>query len=282
MRIAVVLAVALSPLLAFGQPKELPDVLKPDQDLVILADAGGFEVAKILPRGTFAGPFNAYKDEENPLGIREGGSFYSFSTRQHSYNKTPEVLLENGYIGVGGFAGLNYGFMTDLGDVPLEAVDFESPAASFLHAYRPPTLHDEIRAEQKRAHRFSQDGVNFQSRLSAKLGHTYLVRAISMDASDKLVVFKVLRIDETGAISIGWRSLKDFDKPTYLYESDDSLRARVAQVVREKGLSVQFSVSSGHVNFRDVPRHRASELSNAVYPFRPKGISFTEQGKGIP
>jgi hypothetical protein len=275
MRIAVVLAVVLSPLISFGQSKELPDVLKPDPDLVILAESSGFEVAKILPRGTFAGPFNAYKDEENPLGIREGGSYYSFTTRNHSYNKIPQIGLEKGMLKVG-FYGLSYGFVTALGDIPLELVELDTFPGRYLADYKPPYLYSDIREEQKRAWGFTYESFKFVSRIKATAQATYLVRAISFDEADKLVAFKILKIDDDGAITIGWRSLKDFEVPRYAHETDDVLREKVAALLKnDRYVGTQFSVSKGVITVRGFPRNSVNQLTRDLQELRPRSITMS-------
>jgi hypothetical protein len=68
-----------------AQKSDLPDVLKPDDASIAEARRLGVNVFKILPRRMFeAKEFNSYKDEENPIGIRGGGAYYSFTTESHS------------------------------------------------------------------------------------------------------------------------------------------------------------------------------------------------------
>jgi hypothetical protein len=275
MRIAALIALVLSPLLSFGQSKDLPDVLKPDQDLIIFAESSGFEVAKILPRGTFAGPFNAYKDEENPLGIREGGAYYSFSTRQHSYNMIPQIGLDSRMLG-SGFAGLDYGLLADLGLVSLDSVGDGLDPVDWLLAYKPPLLHDDIRAEQKRFNRNVQNVGEFGSRVKATVGSTYILRSISFDKADKLVAFSILRMDAVGAITIAWRTLKDFEIPFYLHQSDESLAGKVAALLKNKRYAgTQFSVDKGIITVRGFSRDIDSQLSRDLQALRPRGVSMS-------
>ena len=89
---------------ALAQAGKLPEILRPtlaDESEAHSLDVGVF---KILPRGMFQTTFNDYKDENNPIGIREGGAFYSFTTGSHSYNQVPEVMFEQDSFSVG-FAG---------------------------------------------------------------------------------------------------------------------------------------------------------------------------------
>jgi hypothetical protein len=277
MRLAVFLVLVLSPLLSSAQQKDLPDVLKPDQELVSMGERDGYEVAKILPRGMYEGPFNAYKDEENPLGIREGGSYFSFTTRNHSYNKIPQIGLEKGVIRVG-FYGLSYGFMTALGDVPLDSVGIDTFPAKYLADYDPPYLYDEIRAEQRRSHLFTYEKFKFHSSLKAEQERTYLVRAISFDEADKLVAFRILKIDDDGSMTIGWRSLKDFAIPRYSRDTDDVLREKVAAVVRsDRYRGVEFTVAKGVITVRGFELTRANQLKTDLQNLRPRGVVLSHQ-----
>ena len=278
MRFVVFLVVALSPLISVGQSKELPDVLKPDQDLVVMGERNGYEVAKILPRGMYEGPFNAHKDEENPLGIREGGAYFSFTTRNHSYNQIPQIGLEKGIIRVAAFYRLSYGFMTDLGDIPLESVSLDSFPGKYLADYEPAWLYDEIRKEQRRSHRFTYESFKFESHLKAVQDRTYLMRAISFDEADKLVAFRILKINDDGSMTFGWRSLKDFDIPRYSRDTDDVLREKVAAVVRsDKYRGVEFTVEKGVITVTGFELTWANQLKNDLQNLRPRGVVLSDR-----
>src|SRR4051812_11937647 len=80
---------------AFAQEEKLPNILKPDADLTILATSADEKIFKLLPRGMFADGKGLLDDEgSNPLGIRGGGAYYSFTTDSHSYNKIPQIELQ--------------------------------------------------------------------------------------------------------------------------------------------------------------------------------------------
>src|SRR5512142_414507 len=95
-----VLFVVLSSL-TLAQSEKLPDILKPDPASESEAQQIGANLFKLVPRGMFPQPANSYKDEDNPIGIREGGAYYSFSTGLHSYNKVPEIGLDQGNLSSG-------------------------------------------------------------------------------------------------------------------------------------------------------------------------------------
>lgn len=246
---------------AFAQSQTLPDILRPDPVVESVAKDAGLEIFKILPRGMFEHPAGSYKDEDNPLGVREGGAFYSFSTCSHSYNKVPEIVLERGQFGVG-FAGANYGFITDLGVISLVDVTEELYAVKFLIGYKPPRLIDEIREEQRKSHRFESNGTTFSSRIAALSGHTYVLRAVSFRDADILVVFNVARINPDGSAEITWKPLRKFDRPVILDRTDAVLAEKIRNALSIPKFSlVKFEVVNNKVVLSgDVERENLPEL----------------------
>jgi len=213
----------------FGQAKDLPDVLKPDAIAKETAASLGCEVFKILPRGMFQGPFNAYKDEENPLGIREGGAYYSFATRSHSYNKNPQLGYQDGNL-LTGFAGLDYGLLKDLGTIELAALTNESPELAAERSYTPPKLISEIRLEQGKSH-------EYHTLKPATVGHTYALRAFNFGESDNLVVFNILSKGQDGSLTIIWKPIAEFPKPVAIEQPDIELKAKARAILDNNGFS---------------------------------------------
>lgn len=271
--IPFVLIVFLTP--AFAQNVKLPEVLKPDADLEIEAKRQGLEIFKLLPRGMYQGPFNAYRDEENPLGIREGGAYYSFSTRSHSYNRTPQIGLEKGYLSAGGYYGANYGFLYDLGSVALGDVTPENPVAAALLEYLPPKLHDAIRADQSKRGRFELGSYVFATRLEVVVGHTYLLRAISFGEADKLVAFNIVSKADDDSLTLTWKPLHDFPIPKLLYQSDEALQEKIREVLIDHRFSrVEFEVLDNVVTLRGwLKRRDLPLLLQVVQSAGPFGIN---------
>lgn len=225
----------------FAQENKLPDVLRPDPASIALAESSGTEVFKLLPR--MPREKASYKDEDDPIGIRGGGAYYSFTTRLHSYNKIPQISLDRGDLYVG-FYGPNYGFFHDLGAVSLEGVSLEAGTPKFLIDHTPPTLYDEVLVEAKKAYK---DGA-FTRRIKAVSGHVYLLRAISVNEADILVAFRVEQIGDDGSATIRWKRIKDLGTPKMLYQSDESLRAKVDEVLKDPRFNeVSAVVKDDHV-----------------------------------
>jgi hypothetical protein len=198
---------------AVAQSTKLPEILTPDTYLRSQAENEGISVFKLVPRGMFKDPDGSYSDRDNPIGIRGGGAFYSFSTGSHSYNKIPQIMLESDNFGTG-FSGLNYGFLIDLGIAPVTAVTADMAELEFLTSYKPPTIIADIRNEQYKS-RIETKGFAYCRRLPVIIGHTYVLRAIGYDEADVLVALNVVGKGDDGSLTIAWKKLAEFSKPTY-------------------------------------------------------------------
>jgi hypothetical protein len=145
--------------------------------------------------------------------VRGGGAYYSFTLKTHAYGYSSDLSLERGQFHVG-FAGADYGFLTDLGDMSLESVSLDTPTAKPLATYTAVTHDAEARREQRRFWRGVEvDGVTLKSRLPMRQDSTYLVRAINYDDSDVLVAFRVVEVESDGTALILWKLLKRYSTP---------------------------------------------------------------------
>ncbi len=149
------------------------------------------------------------------LPIRGGGAYFSFANLTHEYGYGSDLELQQGFLSVG-FAGYDFGFLTELGNVPIEGVDAGHPALQYLNSYVPPTNDAEIRAEQRRAGTgFTAGTYSYRNRLVARLDTTYGLRSIVYGDSDVLVVFRVVRFDSDGSVMLVWKKLATFPVPQY-------------------------------------------------------------------
>lgn len=165
---------------------------------------------RLLPREAFDAAVYKVKAK---VSLRGGGAYYSFHYRTHEYGYGSDISFERGKLHVG-FAGADYGMLTDLGDTALELINAEDSRAGFMLSYKPPKLEADARAEARKFSRgFTVDGIHYQSRVPAEVDHTYLVRSIVYNRSDLLVAFRVVRKADDGGLTIGWKILKDFSAP---------------------------------------------------------------------
>jgi hypothetical protein len=145
--------------------------------------------------------------------VQGGGSYYSFTYRTHAYGYASHLSLEHGYLQVG-FSGANYGFLTSLGDVPLESVTLNLTAANWPATHRRATYDRDARKEHSR---FEQgvvvDGITFKRRLPLAPNSTYVLRAVNYGNSDVLVAFRVVEVESDGTALILWKLLKRYSTP---------------------------------------------------------------------
>lgn len=163
----------------------------------------GTKLLRLLPREKYDGK----------LSIRGGGAYYSFSRLTHEYGFGSDISLEQNKFQVG-FAGADFGFLVQFGDVPLESLSLEYAGAQFLSTFNAPVVEAEARREQGRASRgFEVDEFSYRDRLPALLNTTYLLRSVNYGEADVLVAFRVLRKDADGSVVLIWKMLKKFPAP---------------------------------------------------------------------
>lgn len=165
---------------------------------------------------------------EKLLKIRGGGAYYSFHYMSHEYGRGSDIELRRPLIITSGsvprsvqernhdwlavgFAGADYGMLTNLGNVPLDEFTAKDPRASFLAKYEPPRSDPEARCERRRfVVGETIDGLVYKNALPVQVGATYLLRSISYDEFDVLVAFRVARQDDDGSVIIAWKLLREF------------------------------------------------------------------------
>lgn len=151
---------------------------------------------------------------DNKLSIRGGGAYYSFTLRTNEYGHSTDIGLEQGQFQVG-FGGADFGFMTELGDVPLEAVSTQAEAVRFMAGFEVPSVEAEARKAGRQFYPERREGEwSYASRLPAAPGRTYAVRSIVYGDSDVLVAFRVVRKDDDGSVVLLWKLLEKYPRPS--------------------------------------------------------------------
>jgi hypothetical protein len=160
-------------------------------------------LTRLMPREKYDGT----------LLIRGGGAFYSFARLTSEYGHGSDIALQQGKLG-SGFAGADFGFLTNLGNVPLESVTAEHPGLRYLAEFTTPSTEPEARAEQRRSgFGFEAEGFTYKSWLPASVETTYALRAINYGVSDVLVILRTTRQDTDGSLILLWRILRKFPVP---------------------------------------------------------------------
>jgi hypothetical protein len=202
-------------------------------------------LVRLLPRWAFSNFPVSPDPQSRPYGPRDfgingGGAYFSFYYRTHEYGRGSDIELNrrvtrpdvefygdhdklrpdlnegvpsSGTFKVG-FAGADYGMMTDIGDLPLEAINLNNSGLAFLLKYRPPRPEAQARCEFRRfrAGVVDADGRLFKNELPIKTGDTYLLRSIVYDRYDVLVAIQVVRQESDGSVTFAWQLLKKFDR----------------------------------------------------------------------
>jgi hypothetical protein len=160
-------------------------------------------LVKLLPRGKY----------DNVMTLRGAGAYYSFVRRSQEYGYGSDIELEGGQFGVG-FAGADYGFFMNLGDVPIQNVpNSSSPIPSWAASqreqwlqmwnYRPPQELAQLRGERNK----------FTHTVTVQQSMTYLLRSISPRYSDSLTAVRVEKINPDESVIISWHLLTSFTPP---------------------------------------------------------------------
>jgi hypothetical protein len=170
------------------------------------ADTG---LVRLLPREIY----DSYDHPERRLGIRGGGSYYSFTRNTHEYGRGTQIGLEQEQI-KSSFAGADYGLIANLGDRPLDSLTLEEDTVNALVSYERAKDEPRARAEYQRFVYGDKIGETiYKTTLPAKVNNTYLLRGIHYSDSDVVVAFRVVRKDTDGSLVLAWRLLKTYPKP---------------------------------------------------------------------
>lgn len=246
----------------FQKIEELNNQIKLLENAVLLPSAkdsqqarkDGFDVLRIFPR-----------ERDYKFTFQGGGSFYSFTTGSHDYQKVAQIGLERNNLNVG-FAGADYGFINDLGEIPLADITRGKAEVNFLINYKPPTDEPNIRIEQRRSWNYEVDNISYKNSVPAVVGHAYVLRTITFGRADVLVAFKIHRKDADGSLIIFWKLLENFETPKIernkvvvnssevtVDTKNSEMALEVQNVLIEKGLvNVSVEATNAEVALRGI------------------------------
>jgi hypothetical protein len=151
-----------------------------------------------------------------------GGAYYSFVNLTHELSSNPDLELSGSQFKTG-FADSEYGFLANLGNIPLDQVTLDGSGVAYAASYTPPTGQS-LSAVEAEAQKFqagvSEGGFQYISVVDAQVGSTYVLRSIQYGRSDVIVAFQVVRMDGTdGSMILIWKNLKTNTAPTILTSS---------------------------------------------------------------
>jgi hypothetical protein len=200
-------------------------------------------IFRVLPHSAYSRPLNTL---QNRL-VQTVGERYPFprlgeATSKFNPSLTLQLVNNNFQMQL---KGVDYSFIADLGDIPIEKLDLDLKKVSpsirelFLN-YQPPQRLEAIQIERRRFH--TGKGVNnsiAQTMLPAKLNHTYIMRSLQfqlpeaivknqqltpqqrlqidtltkIQSSDHLIAFRAVRQRKDGSYTVIWRVLNQLPNP---------------------------------------------------------------------
>jgi hypothetical protein len=164
----------------------------------------GTGLIRLLPRERWNGKLSTSGD----------GAVYSFVRLTHEYGFGSDIMLEQDEFSVG-FAGADFGFMVNLGNVPLETLTTEAEAVQFMASFKTPLAEPEARKAYRQFGGGGQQAgqLSYKSRVPVFINNTYALRSVNYDRSDVLVAFRVVRKDFDGSAVLLWKLLERYPKP---------------------------------------------------------------------
>ena len=165
------------------------------------------------------------QDIEWRRGFSAFASAYSFTKKKHGHgvsgNGDPyfgwaDLRLKEGMFSAG-IMDEAVGLMVQLGDVPLEEVTAQTAGVAELATLIPPLNHTEaFSLFAKNLYGYQRNGFTYGSRLSAFVNTTYVLRSMLNRRADQLIAFRVVRRDNDEGLTIVWRKLQDYPKPSWI------------------------------------------------------------------
>jgi hypothetical protein len=148
------------------------------------------------------------------------GSFYSFRKKMNIADRWSDIYFADGNLSIVGSSN-SLGFISNLGDLPIESLDKNSSEIADLQKYELPGTYSDLAAQRTQFANGVKNGEHFwASKVRVKLNATYGLRTAYWtdrryggEDIDLLVVMKVIRENEDGSVTIVWRELQRKSSP---------------------------------------------------------------------
>lgn len=203
-------------------------------------------IFRVLPHSAYQRPLNSQKNRLQ-ASVSQRYPFPQLNPTQGSFNPSLALAMVGDRFRLI-HQGVDYGFMVDLGNVPLEKLDGKltavaPPMRAFFLNYQPPQQLDELQVERRRFLTGKDQNWNLNQVILAdakvELNHTYLVRTLQFQlpenmlssstiaqqkaefidefhqihSSDIIIAFQPVRRRSDGSYTIIWRVLNQFPDP---------------------------------------------------------------------
>ncbi len=170
--------------------------------------------------------------------IAGGGSYFSFRNRDYMRSVWADIGIKNNWIFSLGL--FNQGILVNLGDTPIENLTLADKGVSFLNNFVPAVNPEEADKQYKQFENgLAADGFTYRQVLDVEPDKTYALRVVaynvaypfivktrhgddkifpfvSDDRKDIIVVFRIIKKDSDGTLSIVWRELASNPAPAMI------------------------------------------------------------------
>ncbi len=207
-------------------------------------------IFRVLPATAYQRPQNVLQNRLQP-SVRDRHPFPVIGQTRQNFTPTLPLKLVNPHTNPEQThlqiipQGLDYSFMVDLGNIPIEKLDpqlqnIPTPIREAFLTYQPPQLFSQIQTERRRILSRKNPNPIFQPSLPANLERTYLVRIIqyqlpreitenifltpqqrlhidsilkNTQASDTILALRPVRQRRDGSYTVIWRVLHQMPDP---------------------------------------------------------------------
>lgn len=208
-------------------PEELAKITPANEDVLLFQDflkKKNTGLAKIFPDPKCGSEFLV--DLENlqcaaALSIPGRGAYFSFRVKKNYPFAYSDIHFEDGNFKVGGRSEL--GIISNVGNRNIDSIEPSSPEIAFFQRFKPEKTEAKIRVQELQVKRgFSENGFTYSDKAEVKVNDTYVVRTVAFrfyeqNFNDKrvdiIVVFRVVKQDADGALTILWRRLNKKESP---------------------------------------------------------------------
>ena len=187
-------------------------------------------------------------DCQNSLPL---GEFYSFRTRDYSFEDFFDLTFKNGKLISGGF--LAQGILVSLGNVSMENISLDSAGVKFLADFKPETESPDVKKQFREISQgINSNGFHYGKSVDATVNRTYAFRIIAYRVENRLrslnfrsrnktpfderfpfvfwdkridltLAFQVIRKDSGGSLIILWKELNRQDSPKIIFKKGENL-----------------------------------------------------------
>ena len=185
-------------------------------------DTGAFRLLPFIPRGKVVSANSP--DIEWRKGFSAFASEYSFAKKKHGHGVNgwgtasfgwAELRLRNGLFSTG-VMDQSLGLLVQLGDLPLEDVTTSTGGVAELIQLAPPDNEaGKVVLYRKLFTGYRVNGFAYASGMVARVNTTYVLRSILNKRVDHLVSFRVVRLSPDEGVTIVWKRLEEYPKPSW-------------------------------------------------------------------